>query len=140
MFTRRFAASMVGTTLTAATLGLAALGFAGTASASSTDEAFLAQLQADGITPPSAARAIKDAHAVCDALDEGHSAKAVIKAVAKATGLSAKGAKTFAVDAGVGLLPAVRDLELNSDHHDVGTPDGSPHPHLSIKGDVRCHQ
>lgn len=47
MFTRRFAASMVGTTLTAATLGLAALGFAGTASASSTDEAFLAQLQAD---------------------------------------------------------------------------------------------
>lgn len=70
MFTRRFAASMVGTTLTAATLGLAALGFAGTASASSTDEAFLAQLQADGITPPSAARAIKDAHAVCDALDE----------------------------------------------------------------------
>lgn len=90
MFTRRFAASMVGTTLTAATLGLAALGFAGTASASSTDEAFLAQLQADGITPPSAARAIKDAHAVCDALDEGHSAKAVIKAVAKATGLSAR--------------------------------------------------
>lgn len=59
MFTRRFAASMVGTTLTAATLGLAALGFAGTASASSTDEAFLAQLQADGITPPSAARAIR---------------------------------------------------------------------------------
>lgn len=69
MFTRRFAASMVGTTLTAATLGLAALGFAGTASASSTDEAFLAQLQADGITPPSAARH-QDAHAVCDALDE----------------------------------------------------------------------
>lgn len=102
MFTRRFAASMVGTTLTAATLGLAALGFAGTASASSTDEAFLAQLQADGITPPSAARAIKDAHAVCDALDEGHS---VIKAVAKATGLSAKGAKTFAVDAASAYCP-----------------------------------
>lgn len=105
MFTRRFAASMVGTTLTAATLGLAALGFAGTASASSTDEAFLAQLQADGITPPGAARAIKDAHAVCDALDEGHSAKAVIKAVAKATGLSAKGAKTFAVDAASAYCP-----------------------------------
>lgn len=104
MFTRRFAASMVGTTLTAATLGLAALGFAGTASASSTDEAFLAQLQADGITPPSAARAIKDAHAVCDALD-GSLGKAVIKAVAKATGLSAKGAKTFAVDAASAYCP-----------------------------------
>ncbi|MEQ0574316.1 DUF732 domain-containing protein [Mycobacterium tuberculosis] len=92
-----------GTTLIAALW--AALGFAGTASASSTDEAFLAQLQADGITPPSAARAIKDAHAVCDALDEDHSAKAVIKAVAKATGLGAKGAKTFAVDAASAYCP-----------------------------------
>ncbi|TGN71951.1 DUF732 domain-containing protein, partial [Mycobacterium tuberculosis] len=35
----------------------------------------------------------------------GHSAKAVIKAVAKATGLSAKGAKTFAVDAASAYCP-----------------------------------
>lgn len=105
MSTRRFVASMAGTTLTAASLGLAALGFAGTASASSTDDAFLAELHSHGITPPSAARAIKDAHAVCNALDEGHSAKAVVKAVAKATGLSAKGAKTFAVDAASAYCP-----------------------------------
>lgn len=105
MFTRRFAASMVGTTLTAATLGLAALGFAGTASASSTDEAFLRA--AAGGRDHSAERSARhqDAHAVCDALDEGHSAKAVIKAVAKATGLSAKGAKTFAVDAASAYCP-----------------------------------
>jgi hypothetical protein len=105
MFTRRFTASVASTTLTAAALGLAALGFAGTASATSTDNAFLAQLQADGITPPSAARAISDAHAVCTALDEGHSSQEVINAVAQSTGLSAQGAKTFAVDAASAYCP-----------------------------------
>jgi hypothetical protein len=105
MFVRRFTASVAGTTLTAAALGLAALGFAGTASASSVDDAFLAQLQADGITPPSAARAISDAHAVCRALDQGHSGQEVINAVAESTGLSAKGAKTFAVDAASAYCP-----------------------------------
>ncbi|QUR68460.1 DUF732 domain-containing protein [Mycobacterium spongiae] len=105
MFTRRFATSVAGTTLTAAALGLASLGFAGAANAGSVDDAFLAQLEEDGITPPSAARAISYAHAVCDALDEGHSSKAVISAVAKATGLSRKGAKTFSVDAASAYCP-----------------------------------
>ncbi len=105
MFTRRFTASVAGTTLTAAALGLTALGFAGTAGASSVDDAFLAQLAADGITPPSAAVAIKDAHGVCNALDQGHSSKEVINAVAESTGLSAKGSKTFAVDAASAYCP-----------------------------------
>ncbi|QUR68461.1 DUF732 domain-containing protein [Mycobacterium spongiae] len=105
MFTRRFATSLAGTTLTAAALGLASLGFAATASATAVDDAFMALLHADGITPPSRARAISDAHAVCNALDEGHSSKAVIAAVAKATGLSRKGAKTFAVDAASAYCP-----------------------------------
>jgi hypothetical protein len=105
MFTGRFAASVARTTLTAAALGLAALGFAGTAGASSVDDDFLAQLQADGITPPSAARAISDGHAVCKALDNGHSAQEVIHAVAQSTGLSSKGAKTFAVDAASAYCP-----------------------------------
>ncbi|GJP12249.1 hypothetical protein NJB18001_45520 [Mycobacterium marinum] len=107
MFTRRFAASLAGTTLTAASLGLAALRFAATATASagSTDDAFLAQIQADGITPPSAARAISDAHAVCTALDEGNSPTTVINAVAESTGLSSKGAKTFAIDAASAYCP-----------------------------------
>ena len=105
MLIRRFTASVAGTTLTAAALGLAALGFAGTASASSVDDAFLAQLQADGITPPSAARAISDAHAVCRALDQGHSGQEVINAVAESTGLRANGAKTFAVDAASAYCP-----------------------------------
>jgi hypothetical protein len=72
MFTHRF---MARTALTAAALGVAALGFAGTAGAGSVDDAFLAQIQADGITPPSASVAIDDAHAVCKALDTGGSSK-----------------------------------------------------------------
>lgn len=101
MFSHRFTATIVGT----AALGLAAVGLAGTAGASSVDDAFLAQLAADGITPPSASVAIKDAHAVCNALDQGHSSKEVISAVAQATGLSNKGSKTFAVDAASAYCP-----------------------------------
>jgi hypothetical protein len=106
MITRRFVATLAGTTLTAGTLGLAALGLAATASAtSSADNAFLAQLQADGITPPTPARAVSDAHGVCTALQQGQSADQVISAVAQSTGLTKKGAKTFAVDAASAYCP-----------------------------------
>jgi hypothetical protein len=105
MFTRRFTASLAGTALTAAALGLSALGLAGAAGATTSDAAFLAQLQSDGITPPSAAVAVRDAHAVCNALEQGHSSRDVIDAVAQSTGLSPKGAKTFAVDAASAYCP-----------------------------------
>jgi hypothetical protein len=105
MFTRRFTASLAGTTLTAAALGLAALGLAGTAAAGSADDAFIAQIKADGITPPSSARAISEAHTVCNALDAGQSSKEVIAGVGKRTGLSAVSSKTFAVDAASAYCP-----------------------------------
>ncbi|OBK47477.1 DUF732 domain-containing protein [Mycobacterium kubicae] len=105
MFTRRFAASVAGTTVIAGAMGLAALGFASTAGASSADDAFLAQLKADGITPPTSARAISDGHAVCTALKQGQSSQQVINSVAETTGLSSKGAKTFAVDAASAYCP-----------------------------------
>jgi Protein of unknown function (DUF732) len=105
MFTRRFTTLAARTSLTTAALGLVALGLAGTADASSVDDTFLAQLQADGIQPPTAARAISDAHAICKALDAGHSPQEVIGAVAQATGLSTKGAKTFSVDAASAYCP-----------------------------------
>jgi hypothetical protein len=106
MFTRRFTKSVAGTTLAAATLGMAALIAAGTANAGTADDnAFLAQLQHDGIIPPTPARAISDAHDVCNALAEGNSAKAVINAVAKTTGLDSDGANTFAVDAASAYCP-----------------------------------
>ena len=105
MFTRRFVATLAGTTLTAATLGLTALGMAATAGASSVDNAFLAQLESDGITPPTPARAISDGHAVCTALQQGQSPDQVVAAVADATGLTKKGAHTFAVDAASAYCP-----------------------------------
>ncbi len=105
MFARRLTASLAGTTLSASALGLAMFVFAGTAGASSVDDEFLAQLRADGITPPSAAAAVSEAHAVCKALDQGYSSKDVISAVAESTGLSTKGAKTFSVDAASAYCP-----------------------------------
>jgi Protein of unknown function (DUF732) len=105
MFTRRFTKSVAGTTLAAAALGMAALFAAGTASAGSVDDAFIAQLQQDGITPPTVARAITDGHGVCNALDQGYSSQQVINAVAESTGLSAKSAKTFAIDAASAYCP-----------------------------------
>jgi hypothetical protein len=78
--TRRFRKSVAGTTLAAATLGMAALITAGTAGAGSVDDAFIAQLDNDGITPPSVA-------------------------VAETTGLSVKGAKVFALDAAQAYCP-----------------------------------
>ena len=105
MFSHRFTASLAATTLSAATLGLAALGFAGSAGASSVDDTFLAQIKADGITPPSDARAISEAHKVCASLDQGHTGQQVYAEVADSTGLSAKGAKTFAVDAASAYCP-----------------------------------
>lgn len=105
MFTRRLNSSIAGTVLTAAALSAAALGFAGSAGANTADDAFITQLQADGITPPSAARAISDAHKVCNALDEGYSGQEVINAFSDATGLSARDAETFAVDAASAYCP-----------------------------------
>jgi hypothetical protein len=78
--TRRFRKSVAGTTLAAAALGMAALITAGTAGAGSVDDAFIAQLDNDGITPPSVT-------------------------VAETTGLSVKGAKVFALDAAQAYCP-----------------------------------
>ena len=105
MFARRFTASIASATIAAAGLGMAALIAAGPASAGSVDDAFLTQLEQDGITPPSAARAVKDAKAVCSMLDDGYSADEVIDAVAESTGMNAEGANTFAVDAAMAYCP-----------------------------------
>jgi hypothetical protein len=104
-FSRRFSRSVAGTTLAAATLGVAALITAGTAGAGSVDDAFIAQLDKDGIMPPSSGVALKDAHSVCGALDNGYSSQDVINAVAETTGLSAKSAKVFALDAAQAYCP-----------------------------------
>ncbi len=61
-----------GTALVAGALGLAAVATAGTAGAlSSTDDAFLTEISAEGISYDSPKAAISDAHDVCCALDDG---------------------------------------------------------------------
>jgi predicted homoserine dehydrogenase-like protein len=105
MFARRFTASVASAAIAVAGLGMAAVIAAGPASAGSVDDAFLNQLEQDGITPPSAQRAIKDAKAVCSALNKGYSADEVIDAVAESTGLNNDGANTFAVDAAMAYCP-----------------------------------
>lgn len=105
MFTRRFTASLAGTTLTAAEpLGLAALGLAGTAGASTADDTL--NVRDQGRRHHAAEqRAISEAHAACSALDAGQSSKQVIAGVAQRTGLSSSGAHTFAVDAASAYCP-----------------------------------
>lgn len=105
MFTRRFTKSVARTALAAAGIGVAAVIAASPASAGSVDDAFLAQLEEDGIIPPSSATAIADAKAVCGMLYDGASPQEVYDAVAEETGLNAKGAKTFAVDAASAYCP-----------------------------------
>lgn len=104
MFTRA-TKTFAGSVLAAGVLGAAALFSAGAASAGAADNAFLATLEEHGITPPSSQVAIQDAKAVCAALDDGQEPDAVIAAVQDKTGLSAKGSKTFAIDAATAYCP-----------------------------------
>jgi hypothetical protein len=110
MFSTRFAASSA---MAIAALGVTVLITAGPAAAftdnsssgTSVDQSFLAQLDKDGITPPSSQEAISLAHSVCTSLDKGNEPDAVIAAVAKTTGLSNKSAKVFAIDAASAYCP-----------------------------------
>ena len=70
MITARFTKTVAGTALAAGTLGLAALFAAGTATAGTVDDQFLATLQQQGMdVKPQVA--IHNAHAVCAELDQG---------------------------------------------------------------------
>ena len=65
-------AKFAGIALVAGALGLAAVATAGTAGAiSSTDDTFLSEITAEGISYDSAKDAIYAAHDVCFAIDEG---------------------------------------------------------------------
>jgi Protein of unknown function (DUF732) len=106
MFTTRFTRSFAGTTLVAGALGLAAIVGAGAASAAGdTDSAFVATLQQAGISGNAQAE-ISLGHAVCQALNQGHSAQEVVQAVAGATSLSPAGAKDFALISAAAYCPS----------------------------------
>jgi uncharacterized protein DUF732 len=72
MFAQIRFATFAGTALVAGALGLAAVATAGTAGAvSSTDDAFLTEISAEGISYDTPKAAISNAHYVCSALDDG---------------------------------------------------------------------
>jgi hypothetical protein len=72
MFAPNRLTKVAGTALVAGAFGLAAVATAGTAGAlSSTDDAFLTQISSEGISYDTAKAAIKNAHSVCSALDDG---------------------------------------------------------------------
>ncbi len=103
MFTRRFATSMVGTTLTAAT------GPGHSASpgppAQARPTAFLARLHRRTGSSRRAQRAPSRRAPSCDAPSTVARPKSGHQGGGQATGLSAKGAKTFTVDAASAYCP-----------------------------------
>ena len=109
MFTRRFTASLAGTALTAAALGMATLGLAGTANAASIDKEFLAAVAQAGISVYNPQQVIKVAHNVCAALDEGTSANEILSELTEQNDLTTKQGKTFIVDAVQAYCPEYRD-------------------------------
>ncbi len=99
MFARRFTVSLAGTALTAAALGMATLGLAGTANAASADKEFLAAIEQAGISYDNPQQVIKVAKNVCAALDDGTTADEILSELTEQNDLSTKQGKTFIVDA-----------------------------------------
>jgi hypothetical protein len=92
-------ASAFGLVVGGAALGVTALATSGTAEASTTDDAFIAQMKAMGVTFSSPQIAVKDAHQVCKELAAGESGTDVAAQVVSQTDLSPKQAAFFVVDA-----------------------------------------
>lgn len=74
----------------AALLSGAALLYAGSASADSTDDAFVGALQKNGIAFTDPGAAIATGHSVCAGLDKGQTPALMMLALVKNTNLSAK--------------------------------------------------
>lgn len=87
-----------GTVLVAGALGLAAVATAGTAAAvSSTDDSFLTEISAEGISYDTPKAAIQNAHDVCSAFDDGTELVDLGKEILDNTDLSAHQTAVFIV-------------------------------------------
>ena len=86
------------TAVTGAALAFAALAASGTASALTTaDDAFLADIESAGITYDDASVAVSNAHAVCEALDEGYAPEDIAVELLSLNDLSVNQAATIVV-------------------------------------------
>lgn len=104
MFTHRLT-TIASTIVGAAAIGIIALGTAGTAGATSADDAFLAQMDKLGISFDSPADAIKDGHKVCQELAAGKTGTDVATEVLQQTNLTTHQAAYFVVDAAHAYCP-----------------------------------
>ena len=94
MFTHHVT-KIAATAVTGAALALAA---SGTASALTTaDDAFLADIESAGITYDDASVAVSNAHAVCEALDEGYAPEDIAVELLSLNDLSVNQAATIVV-------------------------------------------
>ena len=103
MFSRRITAAVT-TALGAAAVGLA-VATAGAAGATTTDDAFIAQMTGAGITFTSAQEAVKEGHQVCRELAAGKTGTDVATEVLSQTDLTTKQAASFVVGATKAYCP-----------------------------------
>jgi hypothetical protein len=106
MFTHRtktVASAMIG----AAAIGLVALGTAGTAAATTADDAFISQMDTLGISFTSPAEAVREGHQVCRELAAGKTGTDVANEVLKQTNLTTHQAAYFVVDATHAYCPSL---------------------------------
>ncbi len=104
MFSHRIITAAT-TAIGATAIGLSAVATAGTAGASTTDDAFIAQMNSLGISFTSPQEAVKEGHQVCMELAAGKSGTDVAKEVLSQTDLTSKQAAYFVVDATKAYCP-----------------------------------
>jgi Protein of unknown function (DUF732) len=103
MFSPRLTAAVT-TAVGAAAVGLA-VATAGAAGATTTDDAFIAQMKSLGITFTSAGEAVKEGHQVCMELGAGETGTDVATEVLSQTDLTTDQAAYFVVDATKAYCP-----------------------------------
>lgn len=106
MFTRRIN-TIASTIIGAAAIGIVAVGTAGTAGATTADDAFLAQMDNLGISFSSPADAIKDGHKVCQELAAGKTGTDIATEILQQTDLTKHQAAYFVVDATHAYCPSL---------------------------------
>jgi hypothetical protein len=89
----------------AAVMGLGAVATAGTAAASSADDAFIAQMKVLGVTFTSPQEAVREGRQVCTELAAGKTGTDVAMEVLSQTDLTSKQAAYFVVNASSAYCP-----------------------------------
>jgi hypothetical protein len=108
MFRNRIA-TVTASAIAGAAFGLAAFAGAATASASTVDDRFLTNIDAEGIAFDTAQGAIEDAHLVCSYLADGDTGVTIAGEILDNSDLTARQAAVFVVEATSAYCPAYMD-------------------------------